>query len=297
MTAALRKLGLGTVQFGLSYGISNDSGKFPSERVGNVLAEAWRAGLKVLDTASAYGDSEAVLGRSLGADQHFCIVTKTLPLPAGEIGKRQLRDVENRLRESLVRLGVQRLYGVLVHHGEALLESGGEALYGLLEQWKRAGRVEKIGVSAYAGPQLRQILERFPLELVQVPVSVFDQRLLRDGTLRALKAAGVEVHVRSVFLQGLLLMGPSAVPASLRRFQPTIAAYHQYLAQMRCTPLAAALGFVKHLPEVDVAVIGIHSEDHLQQCCAAYDHAPRVELDRFASEEEELIDPRLWRLQ
>src|SRR6185312_221395 len=193
--------GLGTVQFGLSYGISNSSGKFPSERVRSVLEHAWRAGLTVLDTASAYGDSEAVLGRSLDTDQHFCIVTKTLPLPRGDIGARQLREVDTRLRESFAQLGVQRLYGVLVHHGEALLQSGGEALYGLLEEWKRAGRVQKIGVSAYEGSQLRQLMQRFPLELVQVPVNVFDQRLVRDGTLRALKAAGVEVHVRSVFLQ------------------------------------------------------------------------------------------------
>ena len=297
LAGAARKLGLGTVQFGMSYGVSNVTGKFPESAVGPLLEYAWQEGVRTLDTATAYGDSESVLGRNLNAAQSFAVVTKTVPLSAGELGSGELDAVERGFRGSLERLGMPGVYGILVHNADNLLCPGGPALYELLADWKRAGLVRKIGVSVYDGSQLRRLIDSFSLDLVQLPLNVFDQRLIADGALRALKRLGVEVHARSVFLQGLLLMKADELPPSMNKFAARIAAYRRYLLEAGRSPLEAALGFIKHLVDVDVALIGINSQAQLQECIESYDRAAPLDLARFASDEIDLIDPRRWSSQ
>jgi aryl-alcohol dehydrogenase-like predicted oxidoreductase len=291
------KLGLGTVQFGLDYGISNVTGKFPESAVRPLLDYAWNAGVRTLDTANAYGDSESVLGRSLNAQKSFAIVTKTVPLAVNAIASGELDVVERGLRSSLERLGTSAVYGILVHNADNLLCPGGTALFELLARWKQTGLVRKIGASVYDAAQLRRLMDAFPLDLVQLPLNVFDQRLIADGSLRTLKGQGVEVHVRSVFLQGLLLMQADELAPPMQRFAPQIAAYRRYLLEADCSPLEASLGFVKHLDDVDVALIGVNSQAQMQECLGAYDRAAPLDLTRFASDDLELLDPRRWSRQ
>lgn len=297
MAHATCKLGLGTVQFGLRYGVSNLTGKVPESVIRGLLEYAWQSGVRTLDTASAYGDSEAVLGRNLQDPQGFAIVTKTVPLSAREITRSELEAVERGLRTSLQRLRVPSVYGLLVHHADNLLCSGGRALYDLLTSWKSSGLVSKVGASVYDSCQLRRLMDVYPLELVQLPVNVFDQRLITDGTLDALKSRGVEVHARSVFLQGLLLMSEGELPPHMRRFAPEIMAYRRYLQQRELPALEVALGFVKHLAQLDIALIGVNSLDHLQECVAAYQRAQPLDLAHLASDDVGLVDPRRWRAQ
>jgi aryl-alcohol dehydrogenase-like predicted oxidoreductase len=291
------KLGLGTAQLGMNYGISNVSGKFPEHEVKDLLDYASRAGLTILDTANSYGDSEAVIGRATRGEQRFTVVTKTIQLGGNEITPRELRAVEDALRASLDRLKSTSIYGILIHKTANLLCPGGDSLYELLIRWKREGLVEKIGVSVYDGAELRSLADRFPLDLVQIPLNVFDQRLLTDGTLRWLKFAGVEVHVRSVFLQGLLLMNANELPAQMQRFASRIAEYRHYLAESNRSPLEGALGFVKHLAEVDVALIGVNSRAQLQECIESYDRAEDLDLSDFACNDLDFVDPRRWKVQ
>jgi aryl-alcohol dehydrogenase-like predicted oxidoreductase len=295
MMATVRRLGLGTVQFGLSYGVSNVVGRFPEQQVAEVLDYAWREGIRTLDTANAYGDSEVVLGRNLSPTHDFEIVTKTVPVAATTIDATVIQEVERGLRTSLERLGVQNVHGVLVHQADNLIVPGGERLYELLAAWKQAGRIRHIGVSVYDSRQLLQVTERFRVDIVQLPLNVFDQRMLRDGSVGRLHAAGVKVHVRSVFLQGLLLMRPEELPPHLARFAGRLTQYRQHLAQLQCSALEAALGFIKGIPEVDVALIGINSPAHLRECIDAYDRSGRLDLAAFGSEDVQLIDPRHWK--
>ena len=287
-------MGLGTAQLGMNYGISNVSGKFPESGIKDLLDYASSVGMMTLDTAGSYGESETVLGRAMHGEQRFLVVTKTIPLAVDKITPAELRAVDDCLRRSLERLQCRSVYGILVHKPENLLCAGGDSLYELLNRWKQEGMVEKIGTSLYDGDQLRKVAGQFSLDLVQIPLSVFDQRMLTDGTLRSLKNAGVEVHVRSVFLQGLLLMGADELPAPMKRFAARIAEYRRYLADLNCSPLEAALGFVKRLAEIDVALIGINSRAQLQECIESYDRAEPLDLSRFACDDLDLIDPRRW---
>lgn len=281
------KLALGTAQFGLGYGIAEAARRVPESEACALLRLAYAHGIRMLDTAAAYGESEAVLGRCLAAGkEHFDIVTKTLPGADGA-------SVARAFAASLERLGCGSLYGVLVHHAADLLRPGGDRLYDQLAEWRSRGQARKLGVSVYTRAEVDAVLERYRLDIVQLPLSVFDQRLAADGTLKKLKRMNVEVHARSVFLQGLALMEPAAVP--LERARPMIVRWRAALASRGVSPLAAALWYVARLAEVDRVVVGVHSAAQLVECIAAFDEPP-VELDfsGFACPDDELVDPRRW---
>ena len=169
------KLGLGTVQFGLPYGISNKTGQVALDEIGKILQLAATSGMQIVDTAAGYGDSENVLGRSLAPAHDFLIVTKTLPLRAEKVRREDVAKAEAVFEDSLRQLGQSSVYGLLVHHSADLLNPGGDRLYAALRRWKEEGRVKKIGVSVYAREEVDRLFDRYAFDLVQLPLNVFDQ--------------------------------------------------------------------------------------------------------------------------
>lgn len=294
--SAARKLVLGTAQLGLKYGIANRGGALSASEACALLRLAHESGISMLDTAPAYGESESVVGRCLASfDGRFQIVTKTLPLPKQAPRAADVEAVAREFSASLRRLGSESVYGILVHHSRDLLGPEGGRLYGLLAERRARGQALKIGVSVYTRAEALEVLERYPLEVVQLPVSVFDQRLAADGTLAELKRRKVEIHARSVFLQGLVLMDPDALPPGFESARPLVARFRAALQRHGVSPLAGALAYVGQLLEIDRIVIGVDSAGQLAQCVAAFE-GPAVNLDfsGFACKDEDLLDPRRW---
>lgn len=289
------KLGLGTVQFGLDYGISNQAGRTPPEEVRNILQVAIASGIRVLDTAALYGTSEEVLGQSLPSDPAFDIVTKTPVFASDCISFDDARLLEETLHQSLSKLRQPGVYGLLMHNADNLLAENGELLMAKMLDLKRCGLVKKIGASVYAGDQIDRLLQRYPLDLVQLPVNVLDQRLLAGGQLARLKRAGVEIHARSAFLQGLLLMEPDSLPLYFESARAHLKGYHAYLREHGISPLQAALGFVVGLNEVDVVLCGINNRQQLDELIAVAQ--PLTDFDRlmdFAIDDPAILDPSRW---
>ncbi|NVI80399.1 aldo/keto reductase [Janthinobacterium sp. BJB401] len=292
------KIGLGAVQFGLDYGIANTAGKVSEGEVAAILAAAAQLQLTLIDTAALYGDSEAVLGRAMSPAAPFDIVTKTPQFAGSAVGEAEAQQLEDSLHASLRMLQRPSVYGLLVHRVDDLLLPGGEALMARMALLKQQGLVSKIGVSVYTGQQIDAVLARFPIDLIQLPINVLDQRLLHSGHLRKLKQAGVEIHARSAFLQGLLLMAPHELPAHFDGVREHLAAYHRFIAGQGLTPLQAALGFVTGLDEIDHVVCGVNSSVQLQEICTAAGHpgagAARAGYDAFAINDEAIVNPALW---
>jgi aryl-alcohol dehydrogenase-like predicted oxidoreductase len=289
------KLGLGTAQFGLDYGISNVRGKPGPEEVGRILGVARAAGMPVIDTAHAYGNSETVLGNCLPANHDFRIVTKTVPLRTGEVSSAEVAHVVDAFRLSLERLRQPAVYGLLVHQAQDLLAAGGERLMAALADLKARGLVEKIGVSVYDQGELDAVLARFSIDIVQLPFSVLDQRLLESGALARLKRAGVEVHARSVFLQGLLLMEPDSLGGHFRAAQAPLRRLHAFAREHGRTPLETALRFVADRDEIDCAVIGVAHHDELEEIIAASRSAAAADdYSCFALHDEAMLNPARW---
>jgi spore coat polysaccharide biosynthesis protein SpsF (cytidylyltransferase family)/aryl-alcohol dehydrogenase-like predicted oxidoreductase len=279
---AARRLGLGTVQFGQAYGISNGRGQVPEVDVRAILARAVRAGIGLLDTAANYGVAEEVLS---GMDtSEFRLVSKTTNLRHG------IDRVVQRARQSARILG--RLDLLLVHSAGDLLGPQGDALWQALQRLKDEGVTNGIGISAYVAENPVRLAERFRPDAMQVPFSLLDQRLLRDGSLARLKELGVEVHVRSLFLQGLLFM--ETLPEGLRHATPALEAIKARLAAVGTTPLAAALGFVLAQPEVDVAVVGVAALKQLSEILTSLTPQPDLDWAACALDDARVLTPSLW---
>jgi aryl-alcohol dehydrogenase-like predicted oxidoreductase len=290
------KIGLGTAQFGLDYGISNSSGQVDEGEVGDIIAVAERAGVRVIDTAAAYGDAEERLGRALPPDHRFRIVTKLPRLPEATVGDAVEGWTRNAFATSLSRLAVATVDGLLIHHAGDLLGPRGPRLWSALEALQGYGRVGKIGASIYTARDLDALLDRFPLQLVQAPVNVFDQRLLASGHLTRLKSAGIEVHARSVFLQGLLLMEPDQLGDT--HFDPVRRPLADFQAAARAadrTPLEAAVSFVMSIDAVDAAVVGVSDAAQLAEIIAGAEPTEALDWYRpFALDDEQILDPWRW---
>ncbi len=295
--AASARLALGTVQFGLPYGITHAGGRVPEDEVGAILADARAAGIDLLDTAAAYGDSEAVLGRRPEA-RSFAVITKTLPLRCAAVGPAEIDAVARAFDASLARLGRDHVEGLLVHDAGDLLVPGGAALWAMLEARRAAGQVRRLGVSVYDRAELDAVSARFPLALVQLPLNALDQRLDRDGSLARLAANGIAVHARSAFLQGLLLGSPvgdpTAVPPGPPAAAPFLRRWHAAVAAAGTTAVAAALAYVATRPGVERVVIGVHARAHLAAAVTAFVARPVLDWAALACDDPAVVDPRRW---
>lgn len=266
---SLPRLGLGTVQFGLDYGISNRSGRPSTEEVRAMLADAAAAGIEVLDTAPIYGDAETRIGEAMPAEARFRIVTKTMPVNAEEVGADDARRLLDDVEQSRRRLRCDRLHGLLAHRAADLFKPGGERLIEAMEEARRRGWVERVGASVYGAEDIDALLRLWTPGLVQLPMNALDQRLCRSGHLQKLSDLGVEIHARSAFLQGLLLMEPEQTPAFFAPIRPTLAALRAGWHDAGLTPVEGALAHVFALPQVATIVVGATKSAELRETIAA----------------------------
>lgn len=288
------KLGLGTAQFGMEYGISNQRGRTSPEEVSLILDVARQNRIQYLDTAPAYGDSEDILGKMMHERNNFSVVTKTHVLNSENMTGRSAVLVENTFRRSLSRLRLASVYGLLAHRAEDLLRPEGDAIYRKMIELKKQSLVTKIGVSVYTAREIDAILDRYEIDIIQVPVNVLDQRLLVSGHLEKLKKKGIEVHARSVFLQGLLLMDADALPPYFELVREHLRRYHESIIRLGLTPLQAAIGFVAGLKQVNVVLCGVNNHNHLREICAGWKPINADEFRGYALADERFVNPSRW---
>ncbi|MCP4703790.1 MAG: aryl-alcohol dehydrogenase [candidate division Zixibacteria bacterium] len=292
----ISRLGLGTVQFGLDYGISNQQGQNSIKEAGQILSEAKTLGVEILDTSPNYGTSEEVLGKCLVENSHFNIVTKTPIFDEETITEQSGILLTEYFEKSLERLGCDKLYGLLVHHAENLLTLGGKYLIKSLNELKSKGLVNKIGVSVYNGEQIDKILDVIEPDIVQLPINLFDQRLIDSGHLVKLKKLGTEIHARSVFLQGLLLMQSENIPDYFEPIKNDIDNYFLYLKEQDVSPQEAALNFAKNIEEIDYIILGVNSVNQLKENVNAFNKKVNINFKRFAIVDEKFINPTSWKI-
>jgi len=278
------KLAIGTAQFGLDYGIANLTGRVASEEVRNILKAGYLAGINTLDTAIGYGDSESELG-SIGV-QDWDVVSKLPALPI------ECVDVNNwvrgQVRESLARLKIPKLSGLLLHRPEELLGERGPYLMAALRNTQEDGLVGKIGVSIYAPEELDRLFQLYKFDLVQAPLNIFDRRIIDSGWALQFKKNNVELHTRSAFLQGLLLMSPENRPKKFNRWLPIWEAWADWLSRSQFSALEACLSYPSSQNLVSKVVIGVDSVKQLQEILSSLRPMP-IDLPSWPM----LIDPTL----
>lgn len=284
------KIALGTVQFGLVYGVANQAGRVQLEDAKNILGLAAAHGVDTLDTAIDYGDSERTLGQT-GVDG-WNVVTKlpAVPQDCADVAG----WVNTQIAGSLNRLGVSQLHGVLLHRPVQLLGENGKQLLDALQHLKAKGITQKIGVSVYGPEELDMLVGAIPFDLVQAPLNILDRRLVASGWTKKLKDQGTELHVRSAFLQGLLLMQAEQLPEKFTRYSSIWSEWKRWLGDTGITPLQACLGYVLGVEEVDKVVVGVDSVKQLKEILAASD----LRLQNLPNWQQpidtDLINPGRW---
>lgn len=287
----MNRIALGTAQFGLDYGVSNRRGLIPRDEVFEILKLAGTAGVDMLDTAQAYGSSEEAIGAFLkSSGAKFKVITKLKDVPSAR--------TEGSLRASLQRTGAGSFYGVMMHSFEEYEAAPGK--YAALAAACGTGLAEKTGFSLYRPEQAEKLLaSKVPFGIVQVPYNLLDRRFER--VFPALKRAGVEIHVRSVFLQGALLMPPDGLPVKLAALRPKIERLRDYAARSNLPLPAVCAGFALSAPEADKVVIGVDGLDsfaaNLEALRALRGDAAadiRSALAGLEENDENLILPQNW---
>jgi aryl-alcohol dehydrogenase-like predicted oxidoreductase len=281
------KIALGTAQFGINYGISNEKGIPNDKELKMIFTSARNHGIKYLDTHSAYGNSEERIG-TLG-NSFFKIVTKFSKVTSN-------MELRSSLENSLKRLNADFIYGFLAHDPNSLISA--PSLWHELLELKRSGKIKKIGYSLYSPEQLEKLMELGCIpEIVQLPYSLLDRKF--EGYLPLLKEHNTEIHVRSVFLQGLYLMNPSSLPKKLSSLKESLTNLQKLCKNEKKSVAEIALNFVRVNPYIDQLVIGVESAQQLNEnidLISKQISSPEffVKLDSINVKDKLLLNPSNW---
>ena len=283
------KLGLSAAQFGLDYPVANPRGRSAEVEVGDMLQIATRAGVRLLDTVLGGGRTERVIGELLPRPCPFRIVVKTARCDRGP------DYIEAEARASLARLGMKRAHAILVEQSGDLFSPHGEAMWTRLKSLRDEGLFDRVGVSVYASDDPVGVARRFRPDIVQAPASLLDQRLIINGALAEMANMGIEVHLRSIFLQGLLFLPPDRVPVALQSASRGLSRVRRMIAEGRSDPLQAALGFALARPEAATVIVGVTNAAELQAVvAAAASPPPDLDWNDMALDDPTALDAGQW---
>ena len=288
---------LGTAQFGLAYGITNTEGQVPEAEVGQLLTQANDAGICWLDTAHAYGNAESVLGRQLPLSHSFRLISKLSAQHKSVFSAEDEKTWEQAFIKSCQRIGMQTIDALLLHAPVDLKKPGSHHLEAWLLSLRKRGLVKRIGLSVYSAEDLEGVNPDL-LDLVQMPLSLYDQRLLNDGTLTKLRAAGTAIHARSLYLQGLLLTNASQWPNWVSNEDRAHQKSLESLARKRdCRLIDLALGFASEQTDLEAVVIGVCNVRELRELLKAWASTSpwqKGEWRNWALRETDILFPQRW---
>ena len=289
---------LGTVQFGLNYGVSNKNGQIADADVQRILELAHHYNVSRLDTAADYGDCERVLSKYPETLQNFSIATKSIK--TSNIQEKKFSKIKTDLIESIETsldiLGMKSFDLYYLRSPETLFQYHREDTSKYIAEIKEKGLVNKIGISIYEEKQLNDILEVFQPDVIQIPFNILDQRLSKSGTLKSLKAKGIEIYARSLFLQGLLLMQSDQIPNFFRPIKSHLQQIHSQLTEYSLSPLQACLLCAFQTKEIDKIILGVSSLKEWKEILKTIAELPNHPLDwsSMSLDNEIFLNPSKW---
>jgi aryl-alcohol dehydrogenase-like predicted oxidoreductase len=288
------RIALGTVQFGLNYGIANFLGQVTLDQSTQTLDFAKKNGIRTLDTAVSYGQSESILG-SYGVSD-WDVITKIPAIPEN------IQDIQgwviDKVECSLKRLNLTRIYGIMLHEPDQILEYQGKSIFEALNFLKNNNICEKIGLSIYDIAKVEEYVSAYDIDLVQAPLNIFDRRLIDPAVLHMLKKRDIEIHARSIFLQGLLLLKKGSVIDRFSHSKKLFDEWYSWLNQENIDPVEACLKFVLQIKEIDRIVIGVQDVGQLQNIILIANKEGLLQFPQWQSEiHSQLINPVLWNIK
>jgi aryl-alcohol dehydrogenase-like predicted oxidoreductase len=280
LRAGHAKLSLGVSQLGLDQPPSMPRARPPEREAHDAMQIAARAGLSVLDAQLSFGHGETVVGQMMPRPNPFRVLIK-----AGR-ADRGPDSVEDAARAALRRLRLDKADTIMVQFAGDLFCVHGQAVWTRLKQLRDEGLFAKVGISVFASDDPVGLVRRFKPDVIQAPASLLDQRLIVSGALAEIAGLGVEVHLRSIFLQGLLFLPPDRMPLALKGASGPLSRVRRLIAEGRSDPLQAALWFALSRPEARHVIVGVATAAELQAViAAAASPPPDLDWDEMALED------------
>lgn len=290
------KLALGTAQLGLDYGISNKSGKPSKEKAFSILEVAYNKGIGVLDTAYAYGNSEKIIGDYMREkNREFKICSK---FPSTK--SMNCDSPEKIVNESLERLGKNFFEYYFLHD---IKDINDENLVNFLKIQRDKGLIKNLGVSVYEPKEAKNILNSDIFDAIQIPLNIFDRRMIKEGLIKDLQKNDIKIFVRSIFLQGLFFLEPNQIPENLSPSTKHLSKIKEFTKDHEIELTELIFSWFKQNEYGDYLVIGVEDKDQLLENINAYhQEVPSIVIDKFNKvvsniqipDESVIIDPRRW---
>jgi len=288
MNTPLQKLGLSASQFGLDQP-APARGRSPQAEAREILSIAARAQLPVLDVSHIHGHAESELSQLLPRPMPFRLTIAAARCDRGP------DHIEAEARQSLRRLGVTKVDAIIVTSASDLFGPQGPGAWARLQMLRDEGLCDKVGIAAHITDDPVGLARRFHPDLMQAPASLLDQRLLADGSLARIAEMGIEVQLRSIFLNGLLFLPPDRVPGPAQGAASRLSRVRRMIAEGRSDPLQAALGFALSRREASTVLVGVTSASELSAVVAAAGSPPPdLDWDDMAIDDPVALDPRRW---
>ena len=284
------KIILGSANFEQAYGIKKNT--INRKEIKKLLNLAIQNKINIIDTSSGYNQSEKIIG-SIGKS-NFKIISKVPKIPKEVTGKNIKKWIKDKAKTSLKNLKVKKFDYLLLQDSKSLLGRNGDEIYKSIKTIKKLGLTKKIGISIYDFNELEKILNKFSFDLVQAPLSILDQRLLKTGWLSKLKNKKIKVHVRSIFLQGILLLKHNQLPRKLKYLKKNWIIWEKWLKKNKLTPLQACVSFIYNQNNLDGVVMGYNNKDQLDQILNQKNIKNKLTLPKINIKNMNFIDPRKW---
>lgn len=287
--ALRQKISLGTVQLGLPYGINNQLGRPDEVEAHSILERAESEKITLLDSAESYGNSLEVIGSYLKKNRNsaFRVISKFIV---------DSEPLETKLNKTLSQIGQDRLYALLYHR---FTDYTSGLFRSRLMQFIEQGKVDKIGVSIYGDEELELSLHDREISVIQIPFNPFDASPKKKQLLQEARSAGKEIHVRSIFLQGLFFKNPMTLTGNLRVFSDSLKKFHSILEDYGLTVKQACLNYALHQSFTDRVIIGVETRKQLEENLGSITAQPfaRVcdELEALPVSDQLLLNPSNWK--
>lgn len=294
------KLCLGTVQFGLDYGINNPNGKPSKEKSLQMLDYAYKNGIEYFDTAAVYGDAEELLGefiRTKNLKDKVFITSKLTPNIISDDKSDIKGIVEKELIKTLKRVCLDKLYGYYLHTPEYIYNN---KIVNALRACKNKGLVENMGVSIYEEKDAIYAAN-LPVDIIQIPYSVFDQRLNNTDFFHITKKNKVKVFARSAFLQGLIFINENKIPEYLAEAKKYIKEFYNIIKKYGFSKAEAALLFSYQNKNIDYVVFGVDNINFLKEDMKIakrkidFDNCMKELGNKFLNIGKHIVMPSLWK--
>lgn len=287
----MSKIILGTVQFGLDYGINNTLGKIPIEEIHQILDFAYSKGVLTLDTASGYGDSEEIIGTYLAKNpnKRFEIITK---INSSET------SLEEQLKESLRKLKLNKIQVLMLHSFE-LYEKFKSQITAFCQK-NKGKNFNELGVSVYTNDEIETIISDPNINRIQSPFNLLDNEMKRGEKYAEIKSNGKVVDTRSVFLQGLFFKDTNTLPADLEQLREPLEKLKRIAASESLSMEELAMGYALSMKFIDNVLIGVDSLDQFKKNINVLSNSISKELvkeiNSISIENTNLLNPSLWKM-